>query len=275
MKSSILVSRNKSSTRGERPLITLTTDFGLRDYFVGAVKGVLLQKMPSARIVDITHDLPRHDIISGAYVINEAYRYFPRGSIHFVVVDPGVGTRRRKLVVSYHHHYFISPDNGILTYILEQDESRVFHIQRTDCSLLDESPTFAGRDLFAPIAAALAKGMSPEYLGEEIKDSYKLNGLLYEKKEDGLIGRIVYIDQYGNAITNLTDSCLREKLSKREEFYAEIKGEMYRGIKKNYEEGEKGGNLLINSSGHLEIFSPNASAKQCLNLSLLDEVVIP
>ncbi len=276
MRSSRLVLEIERSKRLEKPLITLTTDFGISDYFVGSLKGVLLQGAPSAQIIDLTHQLPRHDILSAAFVINEAFRYFPTETIHLVIVDPGVGTKRRKIVVSYKDQSFVAPDNGVLTYILQKEGSQSFEINESTSLKFEESPTFAGRDHFAPITALLASGTSPSTLGLKINDAYELKGL--RVKQDGalLIGKIVYFDQYGNAITNLRRSCLGRKIKDLKLFTADVKGETLREIKQNYSEGEKGkGNFVINSSGYLEIFSPQNSVKALMKLNLMDEVIVP
>ncbi len=257
------------SKRARPPIITLTTDFGLRDYFVGSIKGVILQALPKARLIDISHEIPRHDIISGAFVVNEVCRYFPSGTVHLAVVDPGVGTVRRKIVVSFQGQHFVAPDNGLLTYLVDKAESRVFEIRGNTLLKFEESPTFAGRDHFAPIAAALASGTDPAALGVEIEDAYKISGLAIEKKESKLGGKIVYFDHFGNAITNIKRADLPEK------FEIVIAGETLTGLKQNYAEGDEAKvNLIINSSGYLEIFMPEKSVKERLNLELLDVVAV-
>ena len=255
--------------RPHPPIITLTTDFGLRDYFVGALKGVLLQSLPEARLIDISHEIPRHDIISGAFVINEAFPYFPPGTIHLSVVDPGVGTRRRMIVVSCAGQLFVAPDNGLLSYLLYKAESRAFKIEGNALLKFKESPTFAGRDHFAPIAAALASGTDPAALGEEIDDANIIEGLVIEKKESGIRGKIVYFDHFGNAITNIKRSDLPEQ------FKIIVGGEKLIELKRNYDEGiDAQANLIINSSGQLEIFVPRKSAKEQLNLELMDVIIM-
>lgn len=259
----------------QSPVITLTTDFGLRDYFVGSVKGVLLRHIPSAQLVDITHDIPRHDIMSGAFVINEAFRCFPSGTIHIVVVDPGVGTIRRKIVVETNGHFLVAPDNGILTYILQKERCQVYEVENTQHLGLEKSATFAGRDHFAPIAAVLAKGVLPEKMGVKINDSYQINSLNYEKIGERLIGKIVYFDHFGNAITNLTRGALADKLTHSECLTAKLNDLALTDIKNCYEEGlEEDGNLIINSSGYLEIFSLRKSAREILKLNLMDTIII-
>ncbi|HIE65156.1 MAG: SAM-dependent chlorinase/fluorinase [Nitrospira sp.] len=277
MKYSKLHSSNHGSPenvkpRDKRPAITLTTDFGTQDYFVGSLKGVLLSQVPEARIIDITHDIPRHDIVSGAYIVKETYRNFPRNTIHLIVVDPGVGTRRRKLIVVKEGQFFIAPDNGVLTYLYQGEGSRVFEILDTAVFQFKKSPTFAGRDHFAPMAALLANGRQPEELGRKISDYKCIHELFPKRLGLGLTGKIIYFDHFGNAITNLGLEVLKNK----KYFKLQLKGHIFSGIKENYSEGKnENGNMIINSSGQLEIFIPKGSAKESLALNLMDDLLIP
>jgi S-adenosyl-L-methionine hydrolase (adenosine-forming) len=256
------------------PIITLTTDFGLGDYFVGSVKGVLLERAPGSRLVDITHFIPRHDVLSAAFVINEAYRYFPAGSIHLAVVDPGVGTERREIIALHEGHFFVAPDNGLLTYIFQKGKTEVYQIQANAFLPLKESATFAGRDRFAPAAALLAKGVEAEALGRPITDYHSIEGLSPRREGDDLVGKIVYFDHFGNALTNLTGSVFKEGRS-GEAVCVSLRGARFQGLKKNYAEGRKrDGNLIVNSSDRLEVFVSGGSAKDLLKLKLLDDVYL-
>ena len=152
------------------PIITLTTDFGLSDHLVGTMKGVILNINPAAHIVDINHNVAPFDILDGALTIANAYRYFPPRTIHVVIVDPGVGTERRPLLVSGEKQYFIAPDNGVLSTIFERESCTVRHITAEHYFLNPVSPTFHGRDVFAPTAAWLSKAWQTEAFGEEITD---------------------------------------------------------------------------------------------------------
>src|SRR5437773_2554431 len=152
-------------------IITLTTDFGLADPFVGIMKGVILGIAPNAQLVDITHDIRAYDILEPAFIIDSAYRYFPDGSVHIVVVDPGVGSARRPIAAVSRGHLFVAPDNGVLSTVL-QDE--VYHITNKSLFLDSVSQTFHGRDIFAPVAAHLARGLPIESLGPRILDFVKL-----------------------------------------------------------------------------------------------------
>ncbi len=265
-------SLERAKTRDQGSIITLTTDFGTQDYFSGSMKGVLLSQAPDARIIDITHEISHHDIVSGAFVVKETYKNFPQKTIHLVVVDPGVGTDRRKLIVVKAGQFFVAPDNGVLTYLYEEEGSRSFEVRETDTLQFRRSPTFAGRDHFSPIAALLANGRLPEELGREITDVRCIRELYPERLGHDLAGKIVYFDHFGNAITNLSGAVLENEA----DFKVQLKRHLFMGIKENYAEGKKGsGNMIINSSGHLEIFVPYESAKKTLSLNLLDDLLIP
>ena len=159
-------------------VITLLTDFGTADYFVGAVKGAILSVDPQAAIVDITHEIPPQDIEAGAFTLLASYKTFPAGTIHMAVVDPGVGSTRRPIVVIANEQFFVGPDNGIFSYICDRESShRTFHITEEKYFRPSPSSTFHGRDIFAPVAAALSKGVKPEELGSEIEDEVRLGSL--------------------------------------------------------------------------------------------------
>jgi S-adenosylmethionine hydrolase len=188
------------------PVITLLTDFGTQDYFVAAVKGVILTNNPSASIIDITHEVPAQDIEAGAFTLLTCYRDFPSRTIHVAVVDPGVGSARRPIVIKAGSHYFVGPDNGLFSYVLDQEPShKIFHVTASKYFRQPPSPTFHGRDVFAPIAAALSNGIKPNQLGSRITDEVRLAPLSPVKRPDGkLQGRIIQVDRFGNCITNFT-----------------------------------------------------------------------
>ena len=200
------------------PVITLLTDFGTADYFVGAMKGVILTINRSATIIDITHEIPPQDIESGAFTLLTCYRDFPDGTIHVAVVDPGVGSTRRAIVVragghgGAGPHYFVGPDNGLFSYIYDREPScEVFHVTTSEYFRPSPSATFHGRDVFAPVAAALSKGIDPQALGARITDYIRLPPLSPTADDTGkLHGRIIHIDHFGNCITNFTRPDLPE-----------------------------------------------------------------
>ena len=199
-------------------VITLLTDFGTADYFAGAMKGVILTINRSVSIVDITHEIPAQDIEAGAFTLLTCYRDFPDGTIHVAVVDPGVGSSRRAIVVRAGSQYFVGPDNGLFSYVCDREASyvndreasfEVFHVTASEYFRPSVSATFHGRDVFAPVAAVLSKGTNPEALGPKITDAVRLTPLSPVKDDSGqLRGRIIHIDHFGNCITNFTRSDL-------------------------------------------------------------------
>ncbi len=189
-----------------RPIITLTTDFGLQDHFVGTVKGVILNIAPDAEIVDISHAVEKFDVLDGALTIRQAYSYFPAGTTHMVVVDPGVGTSRRAIVATTERQHFVAPDNGVLSLIFAREERlRVHHATGEHYFLHPISQTFHARDVFAPLAANLAKGVLPTQFGERITDFVRL-ALPHPRvlNQTTLRGAVLKVDHFGNLITNIT-----------------------------------------------------------------------
>ena len=189
-------------------IVTLTTDFGLVDHFSGAMKGVMLDVFPELRIVDITHAVQAYDVLDGALAISESYKYFPSGSVHMVVVDPGVGSARRPILATVGEHYFVAPDNGVLSLVYQGAESvLVREITSSHYFRQPVSNTFHGRDVFAPVAANLAKGVDPAKFGDEITDYVRFAAPSPKAAPDGsLRGIVLKIDRYGNLITNIRAS---------------------------------------------------------------------
>jgi Uncharacterized conserved protein len=186
-----------------RPIITLTTDYGTNDHLVGALKGVILKINPDANIVDITHNVTPYDLLDGALAIGSAYSYFPPRSIHVVVVDPGVGTDRRPLLVSGETQYFVAPDNGVLSLVYEREESLlVRHANVEHYYLQPVGKTFHGRDIFAPIAAWLSKGSQAASMGDEINDHKKFAMPKPKAADGGVKGVVLRVDSFGNVVTN-------------------------------------------------------------------------
>jgi S-adenosylmethionine hydrolase len=184
--------------------ITLTTDFGTRDWFAGTMKGVVLAINPQVTIVDITHAIPPGDIRDGAYCLMAACRYFPKGTVHVAVVDPGVGGQRRAIAVQTANYLFVGPDNGVLSWALAREKIRAIRqLQNAKYFLKPISRTFHGRDIFAPIAAHLSRGLSLKQLGRELKDYARLPWPELTAQRGVIQGEIVHIDHFGNAITNL------------------------------------------------------------------------
>jgi S-adenosylmethionine hydrolase len=189
-------------------MITLLTDFGTADYFIPAVKGVILSINPAARIMDLTHEIPAQDIAAGAFTLGACYHNFPDGTIHFAVVDPGVGSERQAIVVKAGKQLFVGPDNGIFSYVYAREaQVDVFQIECKEYFRHPVSATFHGRDVFAPVAAWLSRGVQPEDFGQEIQDYVRME-IPQPVKDDSaktVIGAIIHIDRFGNCITNFTE----------------------------------------------------------------------
>src|SRR5580704_11403223 len=185
------------------PILTLTTDFGASDHYVGAMKGVILSICPHAQIVDICHDVTPFQIAEGAYVIAQAFECFPKKTVHVVVVDPGVGTARRPILVEAAGQFFIGPDNGVLSMVYSQQKHKVRLIENDTYFRQPVSATFHGRDIFAPVAAHLAAGVVPARMGKLIKDYLQPDFLNPQRTgERTWTGRILKIDRFGNIVTN-------------------------------------------------------------------------
>jgi S-adenosyl-L-methionine hydrolase (adenosine-forming) len=251
-------------------LITLLTDFGDRDSYVASMKGVILSICPEARIVDLSHQIAPHRIDEAGYFLKSCYREFPEGTIHVVVVDPGVGSARRAIAVKSVRYIFLAPDNGVLTYIFD-DEQPVEVREIDQRKFLRESPghTFDGRDLFAPSAARLAKHEPFESYGPVIGD-YQTFPIVQPRWEKTiLVGEIVYVDRFGNLISNLTPAHLEDVYSatKRRPPLIRIGERIIEGLVNSYSEGmtEKP-SALINSGGKLEIFIKEASTADLLQV---------
>jgi S-adenosylmethionine hydrolase len=194
------------------PIITLTTDFGLADHYVGVMKGVILSRCPQARIIDISHEVAAFSIWSAAYLIDQAAPYFPARTIHVVVIDPGVGTSRKPLIVEALGQTFIAPDNGVLAMILARDpHAHIREITNTSLWLGSPSSTFHGRDIFSPVAAALAANRANlKEVGPRLHQVETLAGLFPIETEPGAWeGRVLSVDRFGNLITNFKSSAFR------------------------------------------------------------------
>ena len=192
-------------------IITLTTDFGVIDPYVAMIKGVILSVNPGATIIDITHQVSAGSIMEGATIIKDTYPYFPPGTIHIGVIDPGVGSKRRPITVIADNHFFVGPDNGLFRPVMEkQKQVDIIHLSNKKYwSNRGVSPTFHGRDLFAPVAASLSQGTDPFLLGETIKNPTKIIFSVPTKKRGDLAGEIRRIDHFGNLITNISKDDLR------------------------------------------------------------------
>jgi len=257
-------------------LITLLTDFGDRDSFVASMKGVILTINPQATLVDLSHHVPPHSVEDAAYLLKSCYRYFPEGTVHVAVVDPGVGSARRSLIAKSKHYFFLAPDNGLLTLILAEDsEMEVREIENADYRLTSPGHTFDGRDLFAPAAAWLTRQQPFASFGQLINDC-KTFTISKPKWEAGaLVGEIVHVDRFGNLISNLTPHHVEEirDVTQRPNALIRIAGHTIDGLVRSYHEGDaRMPRALINSSGQLEIFLKEASAASLLQLGTKEAV---
>ncbi|HST52300.1 MAG TPA: SAM-dependent chlorinase/fluorinase [Pyrinomonadaceae bacterium] len=251
-------------------IVTLLTDFGVADYFVGAMKGALLSVNPQATIVDITHEIPPHDIEAGAFTLLAAFDAFPPGTIHVAVVDPGVGSSRRAVVVESAGHAFVGPDNGVFGYVFEHlSRTRVFHVTNKKFFRADVSATFHGRDIFAPVAGALSLGVRAEELGREIGDFARLPFAAPEVSEDGtLVGAIIHVDRFGNCVTNVSRRDLGADAITRGARVA-VGGHEIRSFRSFFgEEGEASGEpfAIWGSAGLLELAVFRDSAARVLDV---------
>jgi S-adenosylmethionine hydrolase len=276
-------------------IITLTTDFGYKDPFVGEMKGVILSINPSVTIVDITHAIEPHNIEEGAFIIGSSYKYFPSETIHIAVVDPGVGSERRPIIVEADNHYFVGPDNGIFSYVVSCSSNvKVIHITEATPQKIwrffgnhalkgvftrgtlsplwvIDSPTFQGRDIFAPVAAWLSKGIALEAFGHEIDDFRTFEVNLPVVEDNRISGEVIYIDRFGNAITNIKKSDLQ---GFGEKFSIQIKGEIIRIVKNYSQAPDNSLYCLINSSGYLEFFVNMGSASRLFDINKGEKVVV-
>ena len=270
-------------------IVTLTTDLGLTDAYVAAMKGVILGINPEARLVDICHSVQPQNIPQAAFVLSTAYPFFPRRTIHIVVVDPGVGTERRAIILRTPSADFVAPDNGVLSYVIQEFSAEPAEgnitFQQRELELSVEavaitrpefwrtpvSLTFHGRDIFAPVAALLSLGFPPIDFGEEISSVTVLPLPQPYQAPDGLlVGHILHIDSFGNLVTNIRDSDLPQT---KQAVTIEVGNQVIPGLSRTYAEGS-GLLALIGSSGYLEIAVKGGSAHALLDAKVGDEVRI-
>ncbi len=270
-------------------IITLTSDFGLTDAYVASMKGVILGIDPEAKLIDICHSIQHRNIVQAAFVLSTAYPFFPRKTIHIAVVDPGVGTKRRAIILRTPSADFVAPDNGILSYVIQEfsgkpAEDNITPQQRELESDMEAvaitkpqfwqtpvSPTFHGRDIFAPVAALLSLGFPPINFGEAISSVTMLPLPQPRQSHDGLLtGHILHIDTFGNLITNIKSDNLTQA---GEEITITVGKQRIQGLNNTYAEG-KGLLALIGSSGYLEIAVNGGSACALLDAKVGDELTI-
>lgn len=258
------------------PVITLTTDYGTSDHLVGVLKGVILRILPNATIVDINHHVVPFDVLDGALTIAAAYHYFPPRTVHLVVVDPGVGTARRPILVTADQYYFVAPDNGVLSLIYEREPAvSVRHITAEHYFLNPVSNTFHGRDIFAPVAAWLAKTSQTEAMGEEITDHVRF--ALPRPKPAGAAkkGLVLRVDSFGNLVTNFTAEDLPQTAAADGKIKLQVGGKPVAKLAQTFAQGAAGEPVaIIGSSGFVEIAVNKGQASRVLGANRGAEVIL-
>jgi S-adenosylmethionine hydrolase len=250
-------------------IITLLTDFGSQDYFVGAMKGAILSINRHALIIDITHEIPPQDIEAAAFNLLATYKDFPAGTIHVAVVDPGVGSTRKAILIECGEQFFVGPDNGIFSWICEREgSSRAIHLTNEAFFRDPVSNTFHGRDIFAPVAAALSTGVAMTECGEKLSDFVRLDPLLPAAAGDGTVeGRVIHIDRFGNCITNLTPAHFSADQAASGARLV-INDRVLTSFRQSFSEDAVDRDdlfCLVGSAGFLEIAARNSSAAKVLN----------
>lgn len=253
--------RGKSSER----IITLLTDFGLKDHFAGVLRGVIASIAPAVRVIDITHEVEPYAIAQARFLLAQSWPYFPPGSIHVAVVDPGVGSARRPILVQAHGHLFVGPDNGLFSDLLDSPGVKVRLIADRKFLLPDVSATFHGRDVFAPVAAHLALGVTPARIGPLISDAIRLPGQAAQASAGRWLGEIIHVDRFGNLITNLPASCAAES----SRLILKIGSHELRGVASSYAAvAPRTPAIVAGSSGCLEVAVNQDSAARLLGLGV-------
>ena len=258
-------------------IITLTSDFGLTDAYTAAMKGVILRINPDVYLIDISHTINAQDISSAAFILSTVYRYFPNNTIHLVVVDPGVGTERRAIALKTPDAYFVAPDNGVLSYILQDYECEkgrlsvgleAVHLTNTKYWLAPVSNTFHGRDIFAPVAAHLSLGVPFTEFGDNI-DTISVIPVHKPRIGVGMVtGNIIHIDRFGNLITSIGIDLITGRST---DMTVRIGNCEIKGLSRNYSSGQEL-LALFGSSGRLEISQREGSASQYIGAQVGDEV---
>jgi S-adenosylmethionine hydrolase len=251
-----------------RPVIALLTDFGTRDHYVGTMKGVMLGICADATCVDITHDVPAHDVLAAALELAAAYRYFPAGTVFLVVVDPGVGSARRGMAAEAGEYRFVAPDNGVLTAVFQDlPAPRLVELTERRYARPTVSRTFEGRDRFAPAAAWLAKGIRLPALGRRIAEYRRLEIPVPGVTERAIHGTVLRVDRFGNLVTNI-DRRTFERLAQAGRVGIEAEGSPIENLVTTYAEiGGEAVCALFGSTDHLELAANAASAAERLGLS--------
>jgi S-adenosyl-L-methionine hydrolase (adenosine-forming) len=250
-----------------RPIIALLTDFGTASHYAGTMKGVVLTLCPDVTLVDITHDIPPHDVLTGAFELAASYKYFPAGTIFLAVVDPGVGSSRRGLIADTGEYRFVAPDNGVLTAVLrEHKPKRVVELTERRYARPTVSRTFEGRDRFAPAAAWLAKGTEPTAMGRPVATWLQLEIPEPHEEQTALVGEVVLVDRFGNLVTNI-DRRRFDQFRHDASISIAVDGQIVDRLVATYAEAPAGSICaLFGSSDHLELALNGGSAAHQLGL---------
>lgn len=260
-----------------RPIVTFTSDFGSQDWFVGVVHGVIAAIVPDAPIVDLNHTITPGDVARGAFLLEAAGPDFPAGTVHLAVVDPGVGTERRAIAVHARGQLFVGPDNGLLEWALCAPGAEAHALSEARWFRTPVSRTFHGRDVFAPVAAHLAAGVLLAEFGPRVTDPVRMPQIHPVVHEGAVTGRVVFIDRFGNALTNLTEEALREAFGAGAErrLAVSIPGRSIAGLARSYGDAPVGTLVaILGSSGRLEIAQVGGDASGRLGLGLGDPVAV-
>lgn len=251
-------------------IITLLTDFGIKDPYVGIIKGIILSINPHVRIVDMTHEVESQDIREAAFLLEDFYQYFPEGTVHLCIVDPTVGSERKPIVMSAYKHFFVGPDNGIFS-LLFHNHYEVYSIENPDVMRKEISATFHGRDIFAPAAAYLSLGKSPTEFGSPVYNPVLLDNLFPKVEGNILYGEIVRFDRFGNAITNISHNVFKH-FTGNKPFTISIGKMRFHSLRKSYFEDNI--MCLVGSSGYLEFASYRGNFREEKNIWKGDRVTI-
>jgi S-adenosylmethionine hydrolase len=256
--------------------LTLITDFGTRDYFIGVMKGVARSIDPDIHVIDLANEIPSYNISAASFVLEKNYRYFPKGTVFLVVVDPGVGTERGILLVHHDGYYFIGPDNGVLTPVLKREEKQVWKIIKNRFFLHDGPSTFEARDKMTPVAAHLLKGVDIRQMAMPTNECIVNSAYLPQRKGDSLVGHVVYIDKFGNCITNITKNVLFFHLSSGDfrKFEATVAGNHVDRFLETYGRGGNDPFMVIGSHQNLEIAVKEGSAAEVLGVAAGQKIIV-
>lgn len=251
----------------KRSLITITSDFGTSDYYVAAMKAVMLSINEMIEFIDITHDVKPQDILGGAWILKNSAYLFPPETIHLAVIDPGVGTDRRPILVRHRNHYFVGPDNGLFSLVTDNDEVEVIELtQKRFWRINTPSNTFHGRDIFAPVAAHLAKGIPYEELGSSLSSMEIYRWAIPTNDKEAIQGWVLHIDRFGNLITNIPEK-LVQSLGGLDKLRIYVGNHVFKGLASTYGSVEPGEGLaLIGSAGTLEISINKGNAADMLGV---------